>query len=85
VSIFLTSAAVDLVRKRGIDMTVVAPLNPLRDLVQDFMKRGGTIWACTPCVKARGYEQQDLIEGVTISGASVMHEQIKNGAATLSF
>jgi predicted peroxiredoxin len=59
--------------------------NPLRDLVQDFMKRGGTVWACTPCVKARGYEPQDLLEGVIISGASVMHEEIKKGAATLSF
>ena len=85
VSIFLTSASVDLVRKRAIDMTVVAPLSPLRELVQDFMKRGGTIWACTPCVKARGYEQQDLVEGVVVSGASVMHGEIKNGAATLSF
>jgi len=35
--------------------------------------------------EAPGYEQQDLIEGVIISGASVVHEQIKNGAATLSF
>lgn len=85
VSVFLTSAAVDLVRKRAIDMTAVAPLTPLRDLVQDFMKRGGTVWACTPCVKARGYEQPDLIEGVVITGASVMHEEIKKGAATLSF
>ena len=85
VSIFLTSASVDLVRKRAIDTTVVPPLSPLRELVLDFMKRGGTISACTPCVKARGYEQQDLIDGVTIAGASVMHEEIKNGAATLSF
>jgi predicted peroxiredoxin len=85
VSIFLTSASVDLVRKRAIEMTTVPPLSPLRDLVQDFMNRGGTIWACTPCVKARGYEQQDLVEGVVISGASVMHEEIRNGAATLSF
>jgi len=85
VSTFLTSAAVDLVRKRGIELTAVAPLSPLRDLVQDFMKRGGTVWACTPCVKARGYEQQDLLEGVVITGASVMHEEIKKGAATLSF
>ncbi|MGQ0545663.1 MAG: DsrE family protein [Betaproteobacteria bacterium] len=85
VSVFLTSASVDLARKRAIDMTSVAPLSPLRELVQDFMKRGGALWACTPCVKARGYEQQDLIEGVTITGASVMHEEIKKGAATLSF
>jgi predicted peroxiredoxin len=85
VSVFLTSAAVDLVRRRAIDMTAVAPLSPLRDLVQDFMKRGGTVWACTPCVKARGYTEQDLVEGVSITGASVMHEEIKAGAATLSF
>ena len=85
VSVFLTSASVDLVRKRAVDMTTVAPLSPLRELLQDFMKRGGTVWACTPCVKARGYEQQDLIDGVIISGASVMHEEIKKGAATLSF
>jgi predicted peroxiredoxin len=85
VGIFLTSAAVDLVRKRAIDSTVVPPLGPLRELVQDFMKRGGAVWACTPCVKARGYEQADLLDGVVISGASVMHERIKQGAATLSF
>jgi predicted peroxiredoxin len=85
VSAFLTSAAVDLVRKRAIEMTVVPPLSPLRELLQDFMKRGGTVWACTPCVKARGYEQQDLVEGVIITGASVMHDEIKKGAATLSF
>jgi predicted peroxiredoxin len=85
VCVFLTSASVDLVRKRAIDSTVVPPLSPLRELVQDFMKRGGAVFACTPCVKARGYEQNDLIEGVVIAGASVMHERIKLGAATLSF
>lgn len=85
VSVFLTSAAVDLVRRRALETTVVPPLAALRELVQDFMKRGGKVWACTPCVKARGYEQQDLIDGVEISGASVVHEQIKLGAATLSF
>jgi predicted peroxiredoxin len=85
VSIFLTSGAVDLVRKRAIDTTQVAPLEPLGALVKDFLARGGTLWACTPCVKARGYTQEDLIEGVVITGASVMHQLIKEGAATLSF
>jgi predicted peroxiredoxin len=85
VSIFLTSAAVDLVRKKSVEMTQVAPLEPLAAMIKDFLARGGTLWACTPCVKARGYEQQDLMEGVVITGASVMHEKIKSGAATLSF
>ncbi|MGH6922485.1 MAG: DsrE family protein [Propylenella sp.] len=85
VAIFLTSAAVDLVRKRAVDMTVAAPLEPLAAMIKDFLARGGTLWACTPCVKARGYEQGDLIDGVIITGASKVHERIKAGAATLSF
>lgn len=85
VSIFLTSAAVDLVRKRAIDTTQVAPLEPLATLVRDFLARGGTIWACTPCVRARGYTQEDFIPGVIITGASPMHELLAQGAATLSF
>ena len=85
VAIFLTSAAVDLVRKHAIDSVVVQPLEPLAALVKDFLARGGRLWACTPCVKARGYEQSDLIEGVEITGASKMHALIKEGAATLSF
>jgi predicted peroxiredoxin len=82
---FLTSAAVDLVRKRAIDTTHVAPLDPLKALIDDFLRRGGTIWACPPCVKARGYAQEDFIEGVKIVGASAMHERLLLGAATLSF
>ncbi|SLN39304.1 DsrE family protein [Oceanibacterium hippocampi] len=85
VSMFLTSTAIDLVRKRGHDLTQVAPLDPLRDLITDFLKRGGVIWACPPCVKSRGYEQSDLIDGVEVIGASALHGEIKKGAATLSF
>jgi predicted peroxiredoxin len=85
VSIFLTSAGVDLVRRRAIDNLVVHPLEPLAMMVKDFLARGGQLWACTPCVKARGYEQKDLIDGVEIAGSSKMHELIKAGAATLSF
>jgi predicted peroxiredoxin len=85
VSIFLTSNAVDLVRKRAIDNLVVHPLEPLAALVKDFLARGGRLWACTPCVKARGYDQKDLIDGVEIAGSSKMHELVKAGAAALSF
>lgn len=85
VSIFLTSSGVDIVRRGAADTTHVKPLEPLADMLRDFLARGGTIWACTPCVKSRGYGQENLLEGVIIAGSSVMHERIKAGAATLSF
>jgi predicted peroxiredoxin len=82
---FLVSSGVDLVRRKAIDLTHMAPLDPLKSLVDDFLARGGTIWACPPCAKARSYTQDDLIPGVTIQGASAMHERLKAGAASLSF
>jgi predicted peroxiredoxin len=85
VSIFLTSAGVDLVRRRGTDLTHVAPLDPLREQIADFLQRGGTIWSCPPCTKSRGYEQADLLDGVVIAGAAGMHKLIASGGATLCF
>jgi predicted peroxiredoxin len=82
---FLTSSAVDVVRKRAAELTHVPPLDPLKALIEDFVRRGGTIWACPPCVKARGYTEVDFIEGVKIQGASAMHERLIAGAASLSF
>jgi predicted peroxiredoxin len=82
---FLTSAAVDLVRRRAVDLTHVPPLEPLKALIEDFVRRGGTVWVCPPCVKARGYAKEDFIDGVEIVGGSAMHERLMAGAATLSF
>ncbi len=82
---FLTSSAVDLVRRRAADVPHVPPLESLKSLIADFLSRGGTIWACSPCVKARGYSQEDLIDGAKIAGASVMHERLQAGASSLSF
>ena len=85
VSVFLTSAAIDLVRRGGQQLTHVPPLDALAKSIDDFQRRGGTIWACPPCVQARGYTQADLLEGVVIVGSSALHGAIKEGAATLSF
>jgi len=85
VSIFLTSSGVDIARRGAADTTHVEPLEPLADMLAEFLRRGGNLWACTPCVKSRGYTANDLIDGVVITGASVMHELILDGAATLSF
>jgi predicted peroxiredoxin len=85
VSIFLTSSGVDIARRGAADLTHVKPLEPLAEMLRDFQSRGGTLWACAPCVKSRGYTQENLLDGVIITGASAMHERIKSGAATLSF
>lgn len=85
VSVFLTSTGIDVVRRNGQSLTHVAPLASLAELIADFQRRGGAIWACPPCVEARGYDAEDFIEGVRVVGASAVFEEIKQGAATLSF
>jgi predicted peroxiredoxin len=86
VSMFLASSGVDCVRKGAGDSIQMNPEDPpLKTLIQDFMDRGGTVWACAPCVKIRGYTQEDLIEGVIITGSGPMHATLKEGASSLSF
>jgi predicted peroxiredoxin len=85
VSIFLTQAAIDLVWRGEKRFAQVPALRDLAALIADFQSRGGVIWACPPCVKARGYEQGDLLDGVIITEASAMNREIREGAAALSF
>ena len=85
VGLFLTSSAIDLVRKNWVDHTHVHPMESLKSLLDAFMERGGDVWACPPCTTARGYDQDSLVDGVVIHGASVIMDRIRDGAATLTF
>jgi len=86
VTLFLVSSGVDLVRKNALDFARMNPIDPpLKDLLENFQNQGGHIMACPPCAKVRGYEQDDLIDGVEIIGSPALHALILSGAATLSF
>lgn len=86
VTVFLVSAGVDLLRRRAADLIRMNPLDPsLGELIGKFMTDGGKVWACPPCTAVRGYEGDDLIDGVEIAGAAALHGLLKEGAASLSF
>lgn len=86
VTIFLVAAGVDWVRKGAAAVARPNPLDPpIKDMIQKVIDSGGTIMACPPCAKVRGYEPQDLIEGVALAGSVAMLEVVSQGAATLSF
>jgi len=86
VTVFLAASGVDWVRKGAAAVAHLNPVDPpLRDLIGNLMSNGGRVLVCPPCAKVRGYEADDLIEGVTVAGAPAMLEVVKQGAATLSF
>ena len=85
VTVFLTSSAVDWVRKGAADGAHLNPFDPpMKDMVRSMLASGGSVLVCPPCAGVRGYAPDDLLDGVTIAGASAMHELIQAGAATLS-
>lgn len=85
-TIFLTSNAVDWVRKGAADGAHLNPEDPpMIDMIQHVVNNNCPIYVCPPCAYVRGYEQKDFIDGVTIKGSVAIHEQIIDGAATLSF
>ena len=86
VSIFLASSGVDWVRKGAAERARPNPEDPtIKEMMQKVIDNGCAIAVCPPCAKVRSYEQEDLMDGVTIVGSGFIHERVKEGAALLSF
>jgi len=84
VTVFLVSGGVDLVREGAADRLRMNPDDPsLKDLIDNFMSAGGTVWVCPPCANLRGYDERALVDGVRIVGAGPLHDLVKGGAATI--
>lgn len=84
VAVFLTSDGVELARDGSCDLTQVQPFRKLDELIEEFMGKGGTVWACAPCYKHRGLDDARNYEKVVVTGAGQLVEWVKAGATTLS-
>jgi len=86
VTMFLVSSGVDWVRKGAAERARPNPLDPpIKDMIQTVIDSGGRILVCPPCAGVRGYEQDDLIDGVTLAGSVAMLEVALQDATTISF
>ncbi len=62
-----------------------APFAPLKDLMDKFLKAGGKIYVCTPCMKKRGVAETDLIKGATPAGGAALVEWLANGSPAVAY
>ena len=86
VTMFLVSSGVDWVRKGAAGRARLNPLDPpVKDMIQTVLDSGGDILVCPPCAGVRGYDEADLIDGVTLAGSAAMLALVAEGAETLSF
>ena len=86
VSIFLTSSAIDWVRKGAADHVHLNPFDPpMIEMIQYVRDSGCPIYVCPPCAKVRNYSEENLLDGVVITGSGAIHQQFLEGAAALTF
>ena len=83
VAVFLTSDGVELAKDGGCDLTHVQPFKKLDELIDGFLEKGGTVWACSPCYQHRGLEAEKNYEKVIVTGAGPLIEWVQAGAATI--
>jgi predicted peroxiredoxin len=58
---------------------------PIKELIASYVKAGGTIYVCSPCMKKRGLSEQPLVAGATIVGGAKLVEFLVAGAACISY
>lgn len=58
---------------------------PLKQLMDQFVEAGGTVWVCSPCFKKRNLNEEELIEGATIVGGAKVVEFLSQGAASITY
>jgi predicted peroxiredoxin len=86
VTMFLVSSGVDWVRKGATAHARLNPLDPpIRDMIQTVVESGGRILVCPPCAGVRGYDAEDLEDGVTLAGSVAMLDVVRQGAEAITF
>ena len=83
-AIFITSNASDLCVKGGAEGLQAHGLEPISDLMEQFVNNGGKIWLCPVCATSRGINEGDLIAGVEIAGAPKTMAFLADGGQVLA-
>jgi uncharacterized protein involved in oxidation of intracellular sulfur len=58
---------------------------PLEDLLKSFIEGGGKLLVCSPCMKKRGIEPSDLIEGAVVVNAPTLVKEIGEAKAVPTY
>lgn len=83
--VFLSIEAARLSQKGYADDIHEEGFAPLKELMENFVKAGGMIWACSPCFKKRKLDESNLVTGTTIVGGAKLVEFLSDGTPCLSY
>ena len=83
--VFLSIEGVRLTQKGFADGIHEEGFAALKDLMDNFVKAGGTIWVCSPCFKKRKLDENNLVAGATIVGGAKLVEFLSDGTPCISY
>ena len=81
---FITSDASLLCTRDGAKGLQGEGLEPLEDLINQFVANNGRMWLCPICAKTRGIAEEDLRQGVEIAGVPKVLEFLASGARLIA-
>jgi predicted peroxiredoxin len=83
--VFLSTEAVRLSQKGYADDIGEEGFAPLKELMENFAKAGGTIFVCSPCFKKRKLDDGNLVAGASIVGGAKLVEFLSDGTPCISY
>lgn len=83
--IFLSSEGVHLSQNGYSDDIHEEGFTPLKQMIDDFVEIGGTIWVCSPCFKKRNLDEKNLRDGALIVGGAKAVEFLTTGGSSITY
>jgi len=83
--VFLNIEGVRLSQKGYADDIHEEGFAPLRELMDNFTKAGGTIYVCSPCFKKRKLDENNLVSKATIVGGAKLVEFLSGGSPCITY
>jgi predicted peroxiredoxin len=75
-----------LVATKGYSGEISVPGAPsVKDLHAEYVEKGGRFYACPVCVKTRGLESAEWVQGAEVKGAPSLFEFTEGGALTFNY
>jgi predicted peroxiredoxin len=83
--VFLSSEGARLAQRGTADAVHEEGFAPLRELMDNFAKAGGTILVCSPCFKKRKLDEGNLVPGASIVGGVKLVEFLSDGTPCVTY
>ena len=83
--VFLSVEAVRLAQKGYTDGVHEEGFAPLKELMENFAKAGGTMYVCSPCFKKRKLDENNLVAGASVVGGAKLVEFLSDGSPCISY